>query len=354
VSEQNSFTALDFETANSSRTSICSIGLVRVEDGRITRKIHSLVNPLQPFQYWNTQIHGISAFDVRDAPTFPEIWERLGGFFGDVVVAHNAAFDISCLKQTIEKYGLEYPHFSYFCTLCISRKFVDAPSHKLDDVARHFNLPSFNHHNALADALACAEIFLKLKSSCDISAYRKNFLSANGAPARPAKKSNSPKTVGFSSPKTAKSICESPRKPEQKSLIFDDVESADRRLSAALAAARKFSPVGRISRGAMPRPITNAKPQSPFFFDGKIDFSKMFRVVGRFADMTTGQVESLILRRGGSIADCMEEYPDYVVVGSRRDFSLKYGDEYPDDVYIAKKANIPVVDEKNFLAQVLD
>ena len=352
MSEQNSFTALDFETANSSRTSICSIGLVRVEDGRITRKIHSLVNPCQPFQYWNTQIHGISAFDVRDAPTFPEIWERLGGFFGDVVVAHNAAFDISCLKQTIEKYGLEYPNFSYFCTLCISRKFVDAPSHKLDDMARHFKLPSFNHHNALADALACAEIFIKLKTSCDISAYRKNFLAQRGAAAKIAAKTKAAKANVFGGGKRPAEI--GTQKPEQKSLLFDECDIPDRRLSAALSAARKFSPVGRISRSAMPRPITSVKPQSPFFFGGRIDFSKAFRVVGRFADMTIGQVESLILRRGGSIADCMEEYPNYVVVGSRRDFSIKYGDDYPDDVYIAKKADIPVVDEKTFLAQILD
>lgn len=169
------FTALDFETANSDRTSICSVGVVRVERGKIVSKIHQLINPCAPFLYWNTKIHGITAADVRDKPTFAQYWDEISGLFGDVVVAHNAVFDISCLKQTVSLYGLNCPNFAYFCTLCISRRNLGLPSNKLDAVARHFELPSFNHHNALADAIACARIFYRLDREFDVSEFRREF-----------------------------------------------------------------------------------------------------------------------------------------------------------------------------------
>lgn len=354
----DTFTALDFETANSDRTSVCSIGLARVENGRLVERIHRLINPLQPFLYWNTQIHGISAFDVRDAPAFPEVWEEVSRLFGDVVVAHNAAFDISCLKATIERFGIEYPKFKYFCTLNISRRFLKTPSHKLDALARYYNLPSFHHHNALADAIACAEIFLRLERCGDVCDFERDFLDRAGKSARDRAKSGKNAGVQIAPERRAASsfrlfqnyggaresqACKSAMPTE----ISEDISTADTPLNNALRAARKISPVGRISYSAK----AACKKDDSFFYAGPVDFTKTFFVAGRFAGMDCAYVRSLITRCGGKVADDMAEYPDYVIAGSRQDFGAPCG-EFPEAVYIAKKLNIPVVGEASFLRQL--
>lgn len=293
-----SYTALDFETANSDRTSICSVGLARVENGRIVAKVHQLINPCAPFQYWNTKVHGITAADVRNAPTFAEYWDEISGFFSDYVVAHNAAFDISCLKSSIEHYGLDYPHFDYFCTLCMSRKKLRLPSNKLDDVARYFNLPAFNHHNALDDAVICAKIFHRLADAADLDSFKKSF--------------------------AAHKVSVSGQRPKP-----------------ATFARAKITPRADVF------PPDN---DTPFDFS-PIDFSKTFLVVGKFCDMTLPQVESLVLRAGGGVVRSIDEYPDYVVVGARQDISTPSG-EFPDAVYTAYKARIPVISESHFLSCV--
>ena len=97
-----SFTAIDFETAIGKRWSICQVGIVRVVDGKIVESLSSLVQPPDnEYSMWNTRVHGITAEDTRDAPIFPDIWDDIRPYFeNNLVVAHNAAFDIDCLKQT--------------------------------------------------------------------------------------------------------------------------------------------------------------------------------------------------------------------------------------------------------------
>ncbi len=304
--QMGSFTALDFETANSDRTSICAVGIVRVEAGRIVSKTHQLINPQAPFQYWNTKVHGITQFDVRNAPTFPEYWASIREHFSDVVVAHNAAFDISCLRTTIDHFGLDCPLFDYYCTLCISRKNLHLTSHKLDAVARYFQLPAFNHHNALDDAIICAKIFHRLRNSFDVSPFRKSFV-----------------------------IEQKIKKHQSKRASMAEITMRNKRIDIARSVGLNG---GRVD-------------DADSFFDySEIDFSKSFMVVGKFAEMTIKQVEGLVLHRGGVVKSRIDEYPDYVVVGSRQDVFSRYG-EYPDEVYVAKKANISVVSERHFLSQ---
>ena len=72
------FTAIDFETASGYRNSICQVGLVRVENGIITKEVNLLVQPPNNF-YWNrfTDIHGIAAKDTINAPTFDQVWQQI-------------------------------------------------------------------------------------------------------------------------------------------------------------------------------------------------------------------------------------------------------------------------------------
>ena len=150
------FVALDVETAVGKRNSICQIGIVRVENGKITEKYSKLIQPPgNEYAYWNTKIHGIVAADTAYSPFFNEIWDEIKAFIGDnIIVAHNAAFDIDCLTKTLKHYNLEVPDFKSECT-------YKKTGLKLNLACEEYGVVLDNHHEALADALACAEIYLK-------------------------------------------------------------------------------------------------------------------------------------------------------------------------------------------------
>lgn len=164
------FVAIDFETANSNRTSICSMGLAFVENGRIVNDMEYLIKPY-PFEFnpYNVKVHGITENDVKNALCFHEVWEHIYPLLQDkVLVAHNASFDMSVLRQTLEHYKVKVPGFDFFCTYQLSKKaFPTLASHRLDVVSTYCNI-SFNHHNARSDARACAEILCNVfnNSNC--------------------------------------------------------------------------------------------------------------------------------------------------------------------------------------------
>ncbi len=156
------FTAIDFETANRYRNSACAVGLVKVQGGEIVKSRLSLIKP--PFrQFEFTHIHGITYADVKDAPSFNELWNEISGFFQgiDFLAAHNAPFDRSVLHKTCEFYGMTPPDLEFRCTVRLSRKRLGIYPTKLPDVCRRLNI-RLNHHEALSDALACAKIMLHI------------------------------------------------------------------------------------------------------------------------------------------------------------------------------------------------
>ena len=160
------FVAIDFETANQHRTSVCSVGVVIVRDGEIVDKFYSLINPYPNYYHWGCQnIHGLSDADTCDAPTFAEVWAQIAPKIeGQQLVAHNKSFDESCLKACFKHYGMEYNYSPFMCTLQASRKaFADIlPNHQLHTVSAHCGFDLTNHHHALADAEACAVIGIEI------------------------------------------------------------------------------------------------------------------------------------------------------------------------------------------------
>lgn len=152
----DTFTAIDFETAQGHRYSICQTGIVRVEKGIIVDRKCWLNKPPRNF-YWEdfTEIHGIDAEMTKDSPLFSEVWPEIQPYIENQnLVAHNGfGFDFRCLSKTLEFYNLPVPDFAGHCTyqiygvnlasLCVE--------HKIE----------LNHHNALSDALACAKLFMK-------------------------------------------------------------------------------------------------------------------------------------------------------------------------------------------------
>jgi len=158
------FAAIDFETANFQRSSVCSVGIVVVRGGKIVDKFYSLIHPTP--NYYSprtTEIHGLTRIDTDDAPTFPEVWEQIEPrIHGLPLVAHNRPFDESCLKAVFAKYGMDYPDYPFYCTLAASRRRLNLRSHQLHLSAAACGYNMENHHHALADAEACAAIAVKI------------------------------------------------------------------------------------------------------------------------------------------------------------------------------------------------
>lgn len=159
------FAAIDFETANEQLSSVCSVGVVVVRDGKMVDRFYSLIQPEPNYYcYGNSQIHGLTADDTDKAPVFSDVWKLIEPLIeGLPLVAHNKGFDESCLKAVFKTYQLDYPDFRFYCTLQASRQQLKyLPNHQLHTVAEDCGYILANHHNALADAEACAEIAMYL------------------------------------------------------------------------------------------------------------------------------------------------------------------------------------------------
>jgi DNA polymerase-3 subunit epsilon len=158
------FTAIDFETANSSSASACSVGLVKVRGGRVVDRAYWLIRPPaghDEFLEWNIRIHGIRAIDVIDALSWAEQLPDLIEFAeGDAFVAHNAGFDMGVIRRACEATGLDIPAADYVCSLQVARKTYNLDSYRLPVAAMAAGFEDFQHHNALADAQACAAIMI--------------------------------------------------------------------------------------------------------------------------------------------------------------------------------------------------
>lgn len=158
------FIAIDFETANEKRNSPCSIGIVVVKNGEIIERVHHLIRPKEMrFMPINIGIHGIRPKMVENELEFDKVWDKIKHYFNDnLVIAHNASFDVSVLRKTLELYEIESPNFNYICTMKLSRNFYKSLENaKLNTVNRFLGY-EFKHHDALADALACSNILLNI------------------------------------------------------------------------------------------------------------------------------------------------------------------------------------------------
>lgn len=157
----NDFAAIDFETANNIPSSVCSVGVVVVRDGLFADSFYALIQP-EPnyYTYWCSRVHGLTRADTEEAPVFPFVWERIQPLIeGLPLVAHNKAFDEHCLKAVFKVYQMDYPDYVFYDTLRAARRcFPYLANHQLQTVAAECGYQLTLHHNALADAEACAWI----------------------------------------------------------------------------------------------------------------------------------------------------------------------------------------------------
>jgi len=162
------FVAVDVETANGFRGSVCQVGLVLVRAGRIVREWDSLLQP-PPGHGWvdydRGQVHGLTTALLSTQSPFDAVWPQLlRGIHGQILVAHNAAFDVSALLEASQAGGFATPEIDYACSLVLARRHLDLDANTLDAVAAACGVRLERHHDALADARASAEITLSLAS----------------------------------------------------------------------------------------------------------------------------------------------------------------------------------------------
>ena len=155
------FAVIDFETANNERSSVCSVGIVIVRNGEIVDNFYSLIQP-EPnyYNYWCSQVRGLCREDTADAPVFPKVWAQIEPLIqGLPLVAHNKSFNEGCLKAVFRVYQMDYPEYEFYDTLAASRhELPELENHQLHTVAAACGHQLEIHHNALADAEACAWI----------------------------------------------------------------------------------------------------------------------------------------------------------------------------------------------------
>lgn len=156
-----SFAAIDFETADYKQDSPCSVGLVVVRSGKIRQRFHSFIRPpRRRFVPRFVELHGISWDMVQDAKSFAELWPELSPILlgVDFVAAHNASFDMSVLKACCGAANITPPSLEVCCTVQVGRRLWKQPRNRLPDLCQHLGIAFSSHHNALADAEACARI----------------------------------------------------------------------------------------------------------------------------------------------------------------------------------------------------
>jgi DNA polymerase-3 subunit epsilon len=160
------FAAIDFETANGYRSSVCSVGVVIVRNGQITETIHRLIRPTPNYYAWFCiEVHGMTYYDTVNANDFPFVWAEIAPkIAGLPLVAHNSPFDEGCLRAAHNAYNMEYPNYIFYCTCRASRRVFgnSLPNHQLHTTAARCGYDLKNHHHALADAQACAIIAMKI------------------------------------------------------------------------------------------------------------------------------------------------------------------------------------------------
>ncbi|MCS3528761.1 3'-5' exonuclease [Chryseobacterium sp. JUb7] len=168
------FCAIDFETATHDRSSACELGICMVQDSKIVETKTWLIKPpsFPYFNKFNVAVHGIQPDDVKDSPSFDEIWYEVEEMmYGTLMIAHNASFDAGVLRGCLDHYGMFKPNLNYLCSIQLAKKSWNyLPKYGLKHLAEYHQI-QFKHHRAGDDAEACAKISLL--------AFEKLFLTSN-------------------------------------------------------------------------------------------------------------------------------------------------------------------------------
>lgn len=284
------YVAIDFETANASRASPCAIGLAWMTECQVIATAHRLIRPTSlDFDLMNISIHGIRPEHVVDCLEFPDVWcDIVPLISGKMVVCHNAAFDISVLRATLDFYGLEWPELPYLCTVKVATEvWPDLTDHRLPTIAEFLRI-SLDHHNAASDALVSGTILLR-------------SIGAAGA---------------------------------------SDVDDMLSRIGVTHGRLFPggYHPCSSPSAKAQPEAMAAVRATAPRLTGGK-----EFVFTGALSSMERSQAFALVEVAGGVVNKGVRRSTDYLVVG---DYPS------PSKIDKAKKNGVVIIDEVNFLKMI--
>lgn len=160
------YLVLDLETANPDCASICQIGIVKVENGETAATFSYLIDPQDRFDRWNIKVHGIEPDHVSGCPAFAEILPEISLLLEDQIVVTHGSFDRVAIAKACQKHGLGMPNSSWLDNQTVVRRTWPQFARKgysLGNLANHFGI-AFQHHDALQDAIATADIFRRALS----------------------------------------------------------------------------------------------------------------------------------------------------------------------------------------------
>lgn len=177
MNNDNKFVVFDVETPNCQNNRMSAIGVCVVERGHITQEFYSLVNPETYFNSFNIALTGITPDMAEGAPCFSELWCELEPLMsGGILVAHNAPFDMSVLSKCLRAYSITWNQYvPYICTCQMSRRLLpELSSHKLNVVSEYLGI-ELNHHEAMSDSRAAAEILIHLGKDRDLRRFMRKY-----------------------------------------------------------------------------------------------------------------------------------------------------------------------------------
>lgn len=310
----DTWTAIDFETANNDRGSACAVGLVRVSGGRVVERYSTLIRPPRAVDFFsarNTAVHGITAADVAGAPGWERVHRDIVDFCGGgPLVAHNAAFDVGVLARACAHSGMAHPEWDYVCTLALSRRiWGQLADHRLPTVCAHIGHTLSDHHRADADAEAAAQVLLAAMAHHGTT----SLLELSGASGLAL--SHLPAGTAVAAPETA----------------AGPVDGGDR-----------FSRWQSQARAVLPRAWAGADPDGPLF-------GQVVCVSGDLDSMDKTEAWKRVAEAGGHPAKNVTKKTGVLVAG-RNDHGGKSAKQRQAEAYAGKGQAIRVVDEARFLS----
>lgn len=157
------FVAIDVETGNRQRVSVCSLGYAKVIDGQIVETKGYIIKPIGGHEPFQTNFHKLTDEHTHDKPYFNELFPEIKWLFDYPIVSHGM-IDKQALNALSNYFDLNLK-FSYTDSAALAKeKLPNLKNHELKRVAKHFQLPPFKHHDAEEDAITCAKIYLKLQN----------------------------------------------------------------------------------------------------------------------------------------------------------------------------------------------
>ena len=167
------FIAIDVETANLGRSSICQIGFVHVHDKNLQGRKRILINPECDFHYICIAKHGIRPADVEEAPTMLDVWGQIQHQTKNSILVSHTGFDSQAFSKVAKKLGLPQLSVRWADSKQIAKEvWPNLQSYRLDYLAEEFGI-TFQHHDALEDAVVAAKIVIRAldESNTDIEEW---------------------------------------------------------------------------------------------------------------------------------------------------------------------------------------